>query len=104
MGWVALRTKQLLLDLNSPAALLDFAAWLSLPALSREVWVSNEWARHLHAGGDRFAFEYMKSISILTYIQTEAPKHRSIYLKKKKKKKKKEKYEVLPTLLCSPLA
>lgn len=87
MGWVGLRTKSLLLDLSFPAALLDFAAWLLLPPLSREVWVSSEWARHLCASGDCFAFKCMESISTIIYIQTEAPKPQK-YLSQKKKKKK----------------
>lgn len=73
MGWVGLRTKYLLLDLHFPAAPLDFAAWFSLPALSREIWVSNEWACHLCDSGDCFTFKYMETILTIIYIQTEAP-------------------------------
>lgn len=73
MGWVGLRTKQLLLDLHFPAAPLDFAAWFSLLALSCEIWVGNEWACHLCATGDCFTFKQLETMLTIIYIQTEGP-------------------------------
>lgn len=81
---------------NFLAALLGFAVCLSLPALSHEVCMNNKWARHLCASSARFAFKYRESIGTIIYIQTEVPKTQK-YLSQKM-------YELLPPLLCSPLA